>query len=210
MDLDYCYPMATGIKRIYIKAVDVPIDTLALFYRGVDIRYACEIGCKNFAKKWCCPPESKTLNILMGGYSRVLITCIYVLLDDFKYINGGYQKIRAANSILKSLSNKLSRTIERDVYGLALLNGSCNLCRPCAKKLDLPCKKPDDMRFSMESTGIDVCKLLQETLGFHLQWYGKACTPDYTAVVSCILFEDSRSYDMQPIHSIIKNAIQPV
>ena len=203
MNMEYCHTTASGAKKIHLKFIELTTTKLMQYLEKTRVRNACKIGCINYNWKWCCPPDSKTLDMLAEDYTYVIIVCVYVYLSDFKSVQNRYLKIRAANAILTSQSNKISRKIENDLNGLALLSGSCNLCKPCAKKINLPCKKPTKMRFSLESTGVNVCKLLYETMDFELQWYKKDFIPHYTAVTSGILSRDKPLFDKESIYSVI-------
>ena len=204
MKIEYCHSTATGSRRINLTAIDLPIATLQQYYHEPQVRDACRTGCMNFNKKWCCPPVAKNFEMLAEGYSYAIIICLHINLTDFECIKSKYQRIRAANSVLKSQSNRISRKIELECGGLALLNGSCCLCKPCAKKLDLLCRKPEQMRYSLEATGINVCNLLEETIGFQLQWYSREFMPQYTAVASGILHNLKHLYDRNSLYSLVK------
>ena len=186
----------SGLKRVYILYTPISISTLKKHTNAIQIRGQCASGCSNYNRKWSCPPHSKTFDTICKEFDSALLICMYMDVSEFDFIQHKYQKIRAANMVLKSLSNKASRNLEEYLEGYALLNGSCNLCNPCNGKLGLPCKKKDLMRYSLESTGINVETLLIECMNLKLQWYEKNCMPEYTSVVSCILYRENTNFDM--------------
>ena len=108
-------------------------------------------------------------------------------MHEMQYIKNTYQQVKAANMILKSFCEKKARAIESNVAGYALLSGSCNLCKPCAKKRGLPCQKPLNMRYSLEATGVDVQLLTKKYCNHELLWYQKEKTLHYTSVVTAVL-----------------------
>lgn len=135
------------------------------------------------------PPYSKKITNIISqeDYKYAILICGYINLADMDYIKNPYQKIKAANIILKSRCEKLAREYEVNVNGYCLLSGSCNLCKPCYKKRGLPCDKPSVMRYSLESTGINVEELAKNVFNHALLWYKKGSVPEYTSVVTAIL-----------------------
>ena len=120
---------------------------------------ACKTGCPNYGLKWSCPPFSKVYDKLSERYKYAYILVFSTSMDKYMDIKNKYLAIKAANSTLKSEIEKLSRKIEDNQGGYALLSGSCRLCKPCNKKLGKPCKNPDKMRYSMEATYLDVSSI---------------------------------------------------
>lgn len=175
-----------GKQTIYLKMHVVPVEKVLDCIQEETVRSYCKEGCVNFGKKWSCPPYSKKFSdiISYNSYDKLIILVGYINLDDMKYIVNPYQQVKAANIILKSKCEKFARYIEYELDGYSLLSGSCNLCKPCQKKLELPCKKPTMVRYSLESTGINVEKLLEKYCGYKLLWYNKGKKLPYTTVVT--------------------------
>jgi len=183
----------SGIKNVHILLKESSVDIIGKHFHPSEVIELCRKGCINYNKKWCCPPLSELFDKLSNGYDRAIILCMYLFTDEFCHVKHKYLRIRAANMLLKGLSNKLSRGFESKLDGYALLNGSCNLCKPCGMKMRQHCKKPEKMRYSMEATGINVSNLLSEVLGFDLQWYSAERMPEYTSVASCVLYKGNHS-----------------
>lgn len=181
---------SSGRQRIYGRILSTSLSDVSKYVSCNVVRNACKTGCVNYEKKWSCPPFSRTFYELSLSYREVIVMCLYINLSDMSYIDRGYQKVKAANAILKSKGTQIARHLEMELNGLALLNGSCNLCKPCYKKNNLPCNRPEKMRYSMESTGIDVCSLLSEVMHFDLQWYKSGHTPECTSVACCVLYNN--------------------
>ncbi len=98
--------------------------------------------------------------------------------------------------ILKSKCEEYARKVEILTQGYALLSGSCNLCKPCYKKLNMPCKKPEKMRYSLESTGINVSSLASKFCNHELLWYNKGEDLPYTSVVTAVLHKGDFPFDL--------------
>lgn len=183
----------SGTQNLNFKINILTVEELLLCTQEKTIRNACKIGCTNYAKKWSCPPYSKKFSdiVASNNYDKVIIIMGYINLDDMSYISNPYQQVKAANMILKSKCEKVARNLEKEVGGYSLLSGSCNLCKPCQKKIGLPCKKPALMRYSLESTGIDVEAMLKRYCEHKLLWYKKGEKLPYTSVATAIIFNSN-------------------
>jgi predicted metal-binding protein len=148
--------------------------------------HLCKVGCPNFGKKYSCPPFSPKFELLGKNYSYMFIAILWIDLNTIKSTE--YNKIRIANSVMKSRMDKMMRIIEQKNGLLYMSNGSCRLCRSCACKKGLPCKFPLKKRYSLESTGIDVNKISEAKFGKKLLWYDKISSkaPEYTCVISAL------------------------
>lgn len=146
----------------------------------------CKLGCPNYDLKWSCPPLSPSYNEFIGGYNRLLICLMCTELNQFSYINNDYLKVKAANSILKSRIDKISRSLSLK-YGKFISTGSCRLCKPCKRKLNKPCAHEDKMSFSFEALGVDVDEMTRAYFQHRLLWYSKGNFPSYTSVIAGLL-----------------------
>lgn len=185
-----------GTQNVSFKIKVLSVEEILSCVQEEIIRNSCKTGCVNFGKKWSCPPYSKKFSDIISSksYDKAIIIVGYIGLEDMKYISNPYQQVKAANMILKSRCEKIARYIENEVAGYSLLSGSCNLCKPCQKKLDLPCKKPTMVRYSLESTGINVEALLEKYCEHKLLWYKKGEKLPYTSVVTATLINTSTIY----------------
>jgi len=152
----------------------------------------CQTGCKNFGKKYSCPPKSPSFEILSRDYKYLVVNAFKIPYTELKK---EYNSVRMANVVSKSLQRKIFDITAQELKGknyrfLILENGSCRLCKVCNLQKNEPCKYPDKMRFSLEATGVDVNDLVLKCYGFLLQWYYKGKKdkfPEYQCVVSAIL-----------------------
>lgn len=194
-----------GTQTIRLLVTDIDIDELLNCANEKHIRYLCEAGCTNYAKKWSCPPYSPEISTIISKncFNKAIVICGFIQLSDMYYIKNPYQKVKAANMILKSKCESIARTIEKLTKGYSLLSGSCNLCKPCYKKSGLPCQKPLFMRYSLESTGINVGLLVQKYCEHQLLWYKKGEKQAYTSVVCAVLINDLNEIDYQSIFNTL-------
>lgn len=182
-----------GKQTIYFSLHVVSVEKVLTCTQEEAVRNYCKTGCVNFGKKWSCPPYSKKFSEIVASenYDTVVIIVGHISIDEMKYISNPYQQVKAANMILKSRCEKIARNIEKELDGYSLLSGSCNLCKPCQKKMDLPCKKPSMLRYSLEATGINVEALLEKYCEHKLLWYKKGEKLPYTSVATATLINSS-------------------
>lgn len=179
--------------EIHLKATLTKADLLNSYQDKNKFEKLCAEGCPNYGSKWACPPFSPSYSNLSNQYSNALLVLLYCNLSQFNYTKTEYMKIKASNSILKSKSDRLLRYLEEKSLGIMLSNGSCRLCSPCNRKKGLGCKKPMEMRYSMESLGLDVEKISLELLHHQLLWYQNKLAPEYASVVGGVLMNEQIS-----------------
>lgn len=199
----------TGTQNLNFKVNILSVKEVLSCTQEEIIRNACKTGCVNYGRKWSCPPYSNKFSNIVASenYDTAIIIVAYINLSDMTYINNPYQQVKAANVILKSRCERIARNIENEMKGYSLLSGSCNLCKPCQKKMDLPCKKPTMVRYSMESTGINVETLLEKYCNHKLLWYRKGKKLPYTSVTTAILI-DSNIMQGKNIGLLVKEYIE--
>ena len=197
---------AKGQQTIYFTIGSSSINEFMACIDSDKIRSLCEIGCINYGKKWSCPPFSPKISDLINtsDFDNVCVITAYIFLSDMYYIKNSYQRVKAANIILKSRCEQFARKLEKLTRGYALFSGSCNLCKPCNKKLDKPCKKPERRKFSLESTGVNVSLLASKFCDHELLWYKKGEDLLYTSVVTAVLYKGDLPPDL--FSSIINSA----
>ena len=189
--LESSFTILTPTTKIIIntKATFVDRANLIEYENPLLFSTLCKEGCPNYEKKWACPPYSPTFSRYSIDYSRAILVVFYCYLDQFYYTKTEYMRIKASNSILKSRMDKFMRSLEEQVGGKMISNGSCRLCKPCTLKGGTisRCKKPDQMRFSMEALGLDVGGISRDYLKHDLLWYKDKKAPLYSSVVSALI-----------------------
>lgn len=154
----------------------------------------CANGCCNFDKKWSCPPHSPSFRDYTRGWDNLVVLYFRIDLNQLGYIKNDYLKIKAANSILKSRSDRFLR--EASLGGKRFISsGSCRLCHPCKCKAGEKCTYPNKMAYSFEALGIDVTGLVERCFSTTLSWYRSRKLPQYTAVVCGLLTNEVPSIE---------------
>lgn len=147
----------------------------------------CKSGCKNFNKKYSCPPCSPGFHSCTKGYALLLVLLLRIRLNQLKDYRD-YHKLRVGNAVIKPRIEKVMRALETNNKFLG--TGACRLCKPCKKALNKPCRYPDKMRFSLESLGVDCNQLTEDVFNFPLLWYKDKTAPEYTSVVCALPVND--------------------
>lgn len=182
------YSYKTPSRLLLIEKYDHCVDIEMVRTDSEYFFHLCKYGCINFLKKYSCPPHSPVFSDYCKGYSNIRVLCYKLDLNQYSD-QRAYNRIRAANSVLKSIIDKELRSLK--ATGKRVLgSGSCRACKVCGAKTLEGCKKPNSFIYSLESVGIDVNHLVETIFGFSLQWYKKnEGTPDYTCVVGGVLYK---------------------
>jgi predicted metal-binding protein len=146
----------------------VPLEELRFDERA---KYMCKFGCKNYGRKYSCPPESlKLLQQLMKRRYRwaILFATTYKVPDPSRR----YQ-VRALNLQKELEIQRISRELaailsDHNVDHHMLSGGPCRRCKDCALKYKNACKKPTFKQVSMEAVGID-CQITMHCAGFDFE-----------------------------------------
>jgi len=134
------------------------LDASTLEVRS-EVRDMCRADkCNCFGKNWMCPPVcgglEENARTVAGYKSGVIVQMTGELEDDFDY-----ETMRDADDRQSALFAAFRDELSVDYPSLlALGNGSCKLCEPCA--YPEPCVNPGRAVSSMEAFGLvvsDVC-----------------------------------------------------
>lgn len=119
-------------------------------------REICEKNaCGMFNRCWVCPPDVGDIDDLMGRlapYRRAVLFQTISDLEDSFDIEG----MQVAGERHAQLCLRVKREVGFPGPYLVLGGGGCHLCETCAKRENLPCRRPDDATPGMETYGIDV------------------------------------------------------
>ena len=161
--------------------------------------------CRNYNKKYSCPIYAPDFNKLSNkeGILVVIFLCKTANLKSSEY-----NKVRLANSIMKSRMEKIMRHLEEKFNTKFLGTGACRLCKPCKLTLNQPCKHPDKLRFSLEAVGVDCNNLSTSLFNKPLLWYKDKKAPDYTCVLSGLICQNSEIQEIQKEISLTINSLQ--
>lgn len=188
---------------VNLKAVITSAEELTPYENKECFEALCKAGCPNYNSKWACPPYSPSYSEYKKDFSKALLVLFYCHLNQFHYTRAEYMKVKASNAVLKSRMDRLMRVLEAKYAGRTLSNGSCRLCKPCNLKKNRGCKRPTEMRYSLESLGLNVVQICKDHLDHTLLWYVNRKAPRYSSVVSCVLTNSDLSEAEMTIESEI-------
>jgi predicted metal-binding protein len=177
----------TSVHSFLLEPLTTSVKVQELYADYERFAALCKQACKNYNKKYSCPPLSPNFNLLSVNYHYLVVNALKVYLDPYQRT---YHSIRMVNNVIKSYQRRIFIQIEENLPQedlIILENGSCRLCKQCAYEQNKPCKHPDKMHPSLEATGINVNELTIKCFGFSLQWYMNGSFPDFQCVVSAIL-----------------------
>lgn len=167
-------------------------------------KYMCKFGCKNYGRKFSCPPSSLPFaeNIKNNKFKwALLVATSYPLSNDlssFQRKNQNHQREMEIQRISTQLDNLMN------LYGInhiVLSGGGCKKCRECSLIENQMCKKPHQKLTSMEAVGID-CQRTLHYAGFDFEM------PNYNSINRCAAVllndDDISSINFQKIESFQK------
>lgn len=125
------------------------------------VRYICETDCERYGHSWACPPYCGTVceNIdKCRRYSH------FLLFSTVAEVENAWDKevcLRAKSSH-EEISRELRAELREKLDDFYVLSTGCTICEKCACPEE-PCRHPEERLSSMESHGIVIMQLAEET-----------------------------------------------
>ncbi len=148
-------------------------------------KFLCKYGCKNFNRKYCCPPDALELReeIQKHNYQWVLLaassTQLPPRITEYQKL---YRNRYKEHEIQKISLNLHDIFLKNGIDHIILSGGACKKCKVCSKILRQICKKPRLKLTSMEAVGIDCIRTLTSA-GFDFEMPAKNSINRCTAVL---------------------------
>ena len=175
----------TPSRKLQIEKLSVEIPVEKIIANKQEYSHLCKIGCINFGQKYSCPPYSPTFEAFAVECHLLTVLYYRVFLDQY-LDTSPYNRVRASNSVIKSLLDKELLTYKSNGYKV-VGSGSCRACKACGAKKNMKCKKPEKIIYSLESLGVNVNQLVLDCFKIELQWYRKGFSQQFTSVVGGVL-----------------------
>ncbi len=152
-------------------------------------------ACGCYGQVWSCPPYDFDPQEYWKIYKYIYIIGTKMTFEPdtadsemgkeeaVQYMRREYHKVKDA------LSERMKELERRHPNGISLSAGNCNLCEKCTRPEGDACRRPDEIRYSIESLGGNVIKTAEELLGFGLVWSG-GDLPEYMTLVNGFLTDD--------------------
>jgi predicted metal-binding protein len=194
--------MASGVDSREKKTADMAYTT-EKFFADIDAKnyinefrrtdYFIEFcqQCKNYGRRYGCPPfDDETLSIV-EGYEKVRIMGLKIVPNNKQL------PLSAANDLMKPVITEMNEELlelEKSLGGYAFgFVGTCPYCggAPCARGSGEPCRHPDKVRPSLEAFGFDMSKTAKDLLGLEIKWSQGKLIPEYLTLVCGVFYQKS-------------------
>ena len=174
---------------------EVPLSELRMTAVDVAKFLDCCKACLNYNKVWSCPPYSFDPQSIWNSYEILTLCCRKVVFSDEARAVAYLQE--ELGVISKQLMQReqdalLEKMMELEKLhrgSMALAAGSCSACAPleCARISGQRCRHPEKIRYSIESLGGDVGKIVEEQFGLNMLWAEDGHLPEYFLLVGGLL-----------------------
>ncbi|MEG6616824.1 DUF2284 domain-containing protein [Peptococcaceae bacterium 1198_IL3148] len=186
---EFTFTTQTPSAKLLINVKTVLTSTKRLI--KFEKQHFCQPSCHNYNNKWSCPPHNLTFSQYAKGYPCALVALFYCHLDQITYVKTLAMKKRIANTILRSRLNKLMRQLEKNYAGRLIANNSCGLCKPCTRKSKSQsyCKKPQEMRYSLDSLGLNVTEMSLALFDHQTARHNQKVSLNYATAAAVLLLK---------------------
>ena len=141
---------------------------------------------------WNYPPFDFDVNDVWDSYDKLKIIAFKI---DFspEELEHTFQD-KELEFILKRFE-RMKVKLMNEIYvlesenSLGLYLGKCNLCMRCTREVNMPCKMPFKMRYSLESLGAYVDKTIEDLFGYKIQYAKDGKLPPYLIFVGGLLYD---------------------
>ena len=170
-------------QGVEVFHAEIPMTQYISGFRDVGrfIGYCRE--CRNYGRRWGCPPYDFDTTAVLRRYSAVRLTAYKIQPPKPD------MALEAAYDIIKPVrlvAEKELLRLEKELGGMAFsFGGHCYYCdSPCARESGQPCRHPDLVRPSLEAFGFDITKTLSELFGMEIVWIRDGRIPEYLTLVA--------------------------
>jgi len=207
----------------YIKYNIKEVTTKELLncYDIENVRNYCR-SCNKYGKVWSCPDLSinEIEYITNYDYCYVISSKVFIndLTKDFitnliKNVASKYSDMNISmdnnSEIFSGIYYGLREYNDNIIFGLekifpdaiTLMSGRCLLCESCERTKNLPCQKPQLLRYSLEALGFNVSKIIENIMQDKIMW-SNDCLPEFVTCVSALL--SKKKISEQDILTILK------
>ncbi len=173
-----------SVCTVWRTETDVPMQE---YLAGcVNVGYFLEMckACPNYNSRWSCPSFDFDPMEIWSRYSRLHLVAYRLVPQPGQTV----QAMLDAHSAEKVRMVEELTQMEAAVPGsLALWAGTCGLCARRARADGAPCRRPTEMRHSIEALGGDVGKTAERYLGRPVLWIRGQTLPEYLMLIGGLL-----------------------
>lgn len=184
--------MDDKLYTLEINETKIPVQHLISGFQNRDyfLRFCKE--CENYNARWSCPSLDFDVNeyLTRFQYAHLISTKIVFKKETIEKVCTNEEVENVTNETIrevrKLLSEKLLGLEKRYPSSVSIVSGGCNICKTCARILGKPCIHPEKMRYSLNTFGFDITKILKELFQIDLIW-SNGKLPEYYTLVSAFL-----------------------
>lgn len=152
-------------------------------------------ACKNYNSVWSCPPMMFNPKNFLQQYAY-----IYIIGEQIFYDEQLREKYTDKDEIIKftRITLRRAKNIIADNLlqfekiapdSLSFSSGGCGWCCKCTRPNNLPCRKPNKMRYSLDSFGINLGEVSEDFLNIKLLW-GLDKLPEYHTLIHAVVSKE--------------------
>jgi predicted metal-binding protein len=128
--------------------------------------------CPNFGHSWACPPEAPYLEEQVFQYNRFFLVYIKKELKENK--KATFKQYEFMRDYMEEEIARSIKEIKTEHNEIQILwDGHCRICQKEKKKCTIdegvPCRYPDDIKYSMEAVGINVTETARK-IDLDIEW----------------------------------------
>lgn len=154
---------------------------------------ACHV-CSNYGQIWSCPPYDFDIMDYWKSYSTLQLYAEKIIFSR-EYTDRYYEQDELSELIPKIigkekqlLSKKMLKLEQFFPGSISLSAGNCSYCvRSCTRPDGIPCRFPEQLRYSIESLGGNVGMTIEKLMGIKLEWMEEGHLPHYFVLVNGLL-----------------------
>ena len=154
---------------------------------------ACRV-CPNYGQIWSCPPYDYDIMDYWKSYSTLQLYAEKIIFSR-EYTDRYYEQDELSELIQKIigkekqlLSKKMLKLEQFFPGSISLSAGNCSYCvRSCTRPDGIPCRFPEQLRYSIESLGGNVGMTIEKLMGIKLEWMEEGHLPHYFVLVNGLL-----------------------
>lgn len=187
-----------GWQLVPTEAIETRQDFYWLF---------CKSGCKNYGRNGGCPPFAPSFDALRKVYKYMVVVYCRMSTDQFpkSYLNPNknmaFFAIQFARTQLQPIMKAIYSHPKPFSADRLLGESDCKLCNPCQVPKTGICRHPKERVFSLESTGVNTNKLMEDFV-FPLHWFSfksPVSEVPYSSKLIGFLYKDEPSEDFTKI-----------
>ena len=153
-------------------------------YVDVEHFLTCCKECSCYGNLWSCPPYDFDPKDVWRRYQRLRVIGYRMGFGEDR----SWEEIQAAMVEVKSKIAQELYDLEQSLPGsFSLSAGECEECEQCTRPEGKPCRKPDKLRYSIESLGGNVGKTISRLCGIEIEWIEEGKIPEHFVLVGGLL-----------------------